>query len=315
MGNQTLIFIDGIEKLRLARGMTQKELVQDIISPATYSRVKNGETRLTIQTIEKLAGRLQARIEDIIDYSKYNDDIETLSLIHEYDYIIEHKQTIEIARADKLYLTLTNRENLSISLARFKYLLQKHFSEQSTIIPKVDPSYINSGYNRIIHSSKLTSYDLEFLGDFTSFLSLEQLKNLYPKIAELDINVRKFHNSYFHKYTGICFVNFADTFIDNSEFEMAGVLLENIEKYATTFGHASFHIWYKYLFSVMEIYKEKEPEEKKKKLDELGKYIDGLKVVLDHTRTYPFFRSTYQRLVDRNGNQPTVHKVHYLLKG
>lgn len=35
-----LIFIDGIEKLRFARNTVQKELVQVIITPLTYSRVK-----------------------------------------------------------------------------------------------------------------------------------------------------------------------------------------------------------------------------------------------------------------------------------
>lgn len=315
MYNSNLIFIDGIEKLRLARNMTQKELAQGILTPLTYSRVKQGKTRLTIVAIEQLAHRLNARIEDIIDYSNFNDDPETALLIQEYDYIIENKASVPITRPEKLYKTLVDQKELVPALIRFKYLLQKHFSEQSSIIPKVDQLYINENYNRINYSTKLTSYDLEFLGDFTAYLSMDQIKSLYPKILDLDINVRKFHNSYYLKYTGICFVNFADMLIDNKDFAMAQELLKNVEKYATTFGQASYHIWYYYFTAIIDIYKEKKQEEKQKKLTELGTYIDGLKIVLNHTRFYPFFKSSYERMVDRKGNPPQVQKVHYLLKG
>lgn len=218
-------------------------------------------------------------------------------------------------RVEKLYLILENQGTPSLSLNRFKYLLQKHFSHKSEIIPKVDQTYINDSYNRIFHSTKFTSYDLEFLGDFTTFLSLDQLKILYPKLIDLDIDVRKFHNSYFHKYTAICLVNFTDIFIDNNEYEKASVLLSKIKKYAITFGATNYLIWYKYLSSVMEIYKEKDQKRKNEKLERLGNYIHHVENVFEESRIAPFFKSTYQRLLDRNGYPPKITKFHYLLKG
>lgn len=313
MKKKDLIIIEGLEKLRIARNLSQKDLVKGIMTPATYSRAKQNKATLNFYTINLLCERLEARLEDIIDFSNFDNDQEILNLKREYDYVVEHQGSIK--RAEALYKKLTKRELLTNDLERHLVLLKKYYAANSEIIEPITQKYIDTQFHKIVNSEVLTSYDLEFLADFTGYFTMDQLKHLVPRILEIKTDIREFHNLHYHKNTGICFVNFADMFIDHLDFDIADKLIKRIEEYATKFGYADYTIWANYLKQVADIYKIKNYDKKKKNLAQLEEYLIHIKKVLPNTRINEFFQATFSRLKERNGFPPITGEIYYLLKG
>lgn len=58
---------------------------------------------------------------------------------------------------------------------------------------------------------------------------------------------------------------------------------------------------------IMEIYK-KDQKRKSEQLEILGNYIHRVENIFEESRLAPFFKNTYQRLLNRNGYPPKITK-------
>ena len=80
MNEKSIILVEIIEDLRKSRGISQKELVNTILSESSYARIKKGEREFPLYMLIPLAKKLNARIEDILDlyYRSENHEYKNL---------------------------------------------------------------------------------------------------------------------------------------------------------------------------------------------------------------------------------------------
>ncbi len=222
--------ITAIENLRIARNMTQKELIAGIIDPSSYSKMKNNQLNINLQDAYALLNRLNANWIDLEDTYFFISEREKY-IQDTYQRIIAEKEP-DIKQIESFYLQVQKLYQTNGEILRIYLLLKAYYSGISEIITEIQTNEINKIYERIEKSDILTSIDYKLIGDLTSFFSINQLKLLAPRIIVDDIVLFSERASVFQSYVPNCLSNIADIFIDNSEFDLAKPLLKNLEQIA-----------------------------------------------------------------------------------
>lgn len=107
MNEDSIILVQIIEDLRKSRGLSQKELVDTILSESSYVRIKKGKSEFPIYILVPLAKKLNARIEDILDLYYRSENHEYKDLFKRYNIVTD---THAIAEAIILYDDLVNHQ-------------------------------------------------------------------------------------------------------------------------------------------------------------------------------------------------------------
>lgn len=140
-----------ISKLRAELGLSQKELAKDICTQSTISRIEAGEVYPAIDTLLKIALKLQVPVEYFIEMLFHKNVLESEKLIKKIEYHLkehDYKKIISIVDSNKLdsdntwlnfyleyvlntaryYLKIITPENCIINLKKIL-----NFSSQTTI--------------------------------------------------------------------------------------------------------------------------------------------------------------------------------------
>ena len=94
-----------ISKLRAILGMSQKELAKDICTQSTISRIEAGEVYPAIDTLLKIALKLQAPVEYFIEMLFQKNVLESESLIKAIELhlkVHDYKKVVSIINKNKL---------------------------------------------------------------------------------------------------------------------------------------------------------------------------------------------------------------------
>jgi transcriptional regulator with XRE-family HTH domain len=88
-----------IKDLRLQKGIKQELMAESLgISQSAYSRIENGQSKISIETLRKIAVLLEVRVEVLFD-----------SLSHSFQPMIDNERVLyqqQIAEKDTLLLKL-----------------------------------------------------------------------------------------------------------------------------------------------------------------------------------------------------------------
>ena len=94
-----------ISKLRAGMGMSQKELAKDICTQSTISRIEAGEVYPAIDTLLKIALKLQVPVEYFIEMLFHKNVLESERIINNIDYHLKehnYKKVISIIIDNKI---------------------------------------------------------------------------------------------------------------------------------------------------------------------------------------------------------------------
>jgi len=313
VNEDSIILVQIIEDLRKSRGLSQKELVDTILSESSYVRIKKGKSEFPIYILVPLAKKLNARIEDILDLYYRSENHEYKNLFKRYNIVTD---THDIAEAIILYEDLVKYQKNSLTLTRMRLLLEKYFANDTRQIPEIDTLEVQALMNQILVTNHLTSYDLQFFADFMTLLSMDQLQIVSKKLIAVDFNVMDSFNHFYKKYYPICLGNLSDCLMDLGYFEEAK---QPLNKLIATADHADsieLKIWAQYLENVLAIYTENQNNEKQNKLNKLNQIVTNWRNLLPSSRLVEGLHGGFQRLSDRNGDRP--NNIHippvYILK-
>ena len=313
MNEDSIILVQIIEDLRKSRGLSQKELVDTILSESSYVRIKKGKSEFPIYILVPLAKKLNARIEDILDLYYRSENHEYKDLFKRYNIVTD---THAIAEAIILYEDLVNHQKNSLTLTRMRLLLEKYFANDTRQIPEIDILEVQALMNQILVTNHLTSYDLQFFADFMTLLSMDQLQIVSQKLLDVDFNVMDSFNHFYKKYYPICLGNLSDCLMDLGYFEESKQPLNKLIATADHIDSIELKMWAQYLENVLAIYTENQNNEKQKKLSELNQIVISWHNLLPSSRLVEGLHGAFQRLSDRNGNRP--NNIHippvYILK-
>lgn len=313
MNEDSIILVQIIEDLRKSRGLSQKELVDTILSESSYVRIKKGKSEFPIYILVPLAKKLNARIEDILDLYYRSENHEYKNLFKRYNTVTD---THDIAEAIILYEDLVKYQKNSLTLTRMRLLLEKYFANDTRQIPEIDTLEVQGLMNQILVTNHLTSYDLQFFADFMTLLSMDQLRIVSQKLLVVDFNVMDSFNHFYKKYYPICLGNLSDCLMDLGYFEESKQPLNKLIATADHIDSIELKMWAQYLENVLAIYTENQNNEKQKKLSELNQIVISWHNLLPSNRLVEGLHSAFQRLSDRNGNRP--NNIHippvYILK-
>ncbi|MDU3375312.1 MAG: helix-turn-helix transcriptional regulator [Enterococcus casseliflavus] len=313
MNEDSIILVQIIENLRKSRGLSQKELVDTILSESSYVRIKKGKSEFPIYILVPLAKKLNARIEDILDLYYRSKNYEYKNLFKRYNIVTD---THDIAEAIILYEDLMKHQKKSLTLSRMRLLLEKYFANDTRQIPEIDTLEVQALMNQILVTNHLTSYDLQFFADFMTLLSMDQLKIVSRKLIEVDFNVMDSFNHFYNKYYPICLGNLSDCLMDLGYFEESKQPLNKLIATADHVDSIELKIWAQYLENVLAIYTENQNNEKQKKLSKLNQIVTNWHNLLPSSRLVEGLHGAFQRLSDRNGDRP--NNIHippvYILK-
>lgn len=313
MNEDSIILVQIIEDLRKSRGLSQKELVDTILSESSYVRIKKGKSEFPIYILVPLAKKLNARIEDILDLYYRSENHEYKNLFKRYNIVTD---THDIAEAIILYEDLVKYQKNSLTLTRMRLLLEKYFANDTRQIPEIDTLEVQALMNQILVTNHLTSYDLQFFADFMTLLSMDQLQIVSKKLIAVDFNVMDSFNHFYKKYYPICLGNLSDCLMDLGYFEESKQPLDKLIATADHVDSIELKMWAQYLENVLAIYTENQNNEKQKKLSKLNQIVTNWNNLLPSSRLVEGLHGAFQRLSDRNGDRP--NNIHippvYILK-
>ncbi|MFS7398058.1 helix-turn-helix domain-containing protein [Carnobacterium maltaromaticum] len=210
----TTKFGEEIKKKRLEKGLTQKELSENICTQATVSNLENGASVPTISILLKLADRLNMEFADIYEYTVESKDgyNQTFKKVRELCSKVKHKEayefltsSIDFDKIDTIYdrkqycyfmgiTSLMGQENPSDAIYYFNLVLT---SESDTSLDFLDVSATN-GIGIAYYIQKENEKALTYFEK-----SLEQLDELFTlidtikesqEIAKIYYNTAKFYS-------------------------------------------------------------------------------------------------------------------------
>ena len=145
-----------ISKLRTELGFSQKELAKDICTQSTISRIEAGEVYPAIDTLLKIALKLQVPIEYFIEMLFHKNVLESEELINDIDYHLKehnYKKVISIIDNNKL-----EKDNIWLNLY-LEYIL----STAKYYLKIISPEKCIENLKSIIKFSNPTTIQFRFL--------------------------------------------------------------------------------------------------------------------------------------------------------
>ena len=169
-----------ISKLRAQMGMSQKELAKDICTQSTISRIEAGEVYPAIDTLLKIALKLQVPIEYFIEMLFQKNVLESESLIKDIEFQLKehnYKKVIQIINDYK-----KTEDNIWLNLY-LEYLLHTAHYSLKMITPEECIAYLKG----ILSYSNQTTIQFRFL-----HIKIDNaIANIYAQIGET-------HKSLYH---------------------------------------------------------------------------------------------------------------------
>lgn len=202
---------EAVRYARLKMNMKQAEVCEGIISKTSYSRFEKGSRSLTLDQFEKILDRLGLQLNDIDDIQKEQDKDITY-LLTQINLGLEDELTE--SELSELHQFSSQFKNKSLVFLRYYYFICQYFHEKCESIPRISTEDTNMIFERIEKSQIITSTYLQFIIDFLTYFTDEQviylgdclLKNIKP--PQLSLNAR------YTTRLPEALVNLADTYID-----------------------------------------------------------------------------------------------------
>ncbi|WP_229677301.1 helix-turn-helix domain-containing protein [Psychrobacillus lasiicapitis] len=180
-----------ISKLRTEMGMSQKELANNICTQSTISRIEAGEVYPAIDTLLKIALKLQVPVEYFIEMLFHKDVLESERLIKDIEFHLKehnYKKIISIIKHNKI-----DSENIWLNLY-LEYLLDiAHY-----YLKIITPEECISSLKSILDFSNQTTIQFRFLHIKIS----NSIANIYAENGEIPKSLyyyNKILKEHFHK--------------------------------------------------------------------------------------------------------------------
>lgn len=207
-------FGEEIKKKRLEKGLTQKELSENICTQATVSNLENGASVPTISILLKLADRLNIEFSDISDYTLDNDsgnnrifkEVRDLcsKALHNKAYELL-KSSIELDKLETIYekklyyyfMGITSLMGEKSQTDVIYYFNQLLTGESDNSIDFIDVSAMNGigiAYSLQDEDEKALTYFEKSLDQLDELFSLIDTINDSPEIAKTYYNSAKFYS-------------------------------------------------------------------------------------------------------------------------
>jgi transcriptional regulator with XRE-family HTH domain len=145
-----------ISKLRAELGMSQKELAKNICTQSTISRIEAGEVYPAIDTLLKIAIKLQVPIEYLIEMLFHKNVLESESLIKDIEFHLkehEYKKVISIIEKNKIIA-----DNIWLNFYLEQILLTAHYK-----LKMISAAECIAGLKNILNFSNQTTIQFRFL--------------------------------------------------------------------------------------------------------------------------------------------------------
>ncbi|MBF0726192.1 hypothetical protein [Enterococcus gallinarum] len=302
--------ITAIEIIRTAKNIKQSDLINGIIDPSNYTKIKKGQLNINIEDAHKLLARLNATWEDVEDLNFWIDKF-TSRIRAEYIEITSNPipciKTIETfyIKVEQLYQSSAIKQG---ELKRIYFLLKAFFSEKSNIIPPISKQEINDIFNQIKESEILTTYDYKLIGDLTSFFTIDQIKDLKHKVIITDLSKFKVKTKTFQIYVPSCQANIADILIDNQEFELAKPLIKNLKKISIENNDFFYFLLSDFLNYRLKFLKEKNIIRQKEILKEFDQWFKAAEIIYQGLPGFINFKNSFNNL------KKNVYKKQFIIK-
>lgn len=145
-----------ISKMRAELGISQKELAKDICTQSTISPIEAGEVYPAIDTLLKIALKLQVPVEYFIEMLFHKNVLESEKLIKDIDFHLKehnYKKVISIINSNKL-----DEDNVWLNLYLEYILLTSNYS-----LKQIGPDECIVNLKRILNFSNQTTIQFRFL--------------------------------------------------------------------------------------------------------------------------------------------------------
>ncbi|WP_235754000.1 helix-turn-helix domain-containing protein [Psychrobacillus sp. INOP01] len=145
-----------ISKMRAELGFSQKELAKDICTQSTISRIEAGEVYPAIDTLLKIALKLQVPVEYFIEMLFHKNVLESEKLIKDIEFHLKehnYKKVISIINSNKL-----DEDNVWLNLYLEYILLTSNYS-----LKLIEPDECIVSLKRILNFSNQTTIQFRFL--------------------------------------------------------------------------------------------------------------------------------------------------------
>lgn len=291
-----LALINAIEKIRVSRKIPQKELINGLIDPSNYSKMKKNQLHINLEDAYELLNRLHANWTDIEDMSLFTSEKERY--IHKkYNSLISvEKVNLEDIENFLIEVEQAYDKEKNNGIHRVLLMVKANYSHISNKIPKISEEEIEQIFLRIDKSTIITSIDLKLLGDLTTHFTVEQLKSITPKLIIQDKKESDLRPRIFHTYIPTCQGNIADILIDNQEFETAALLLENL-KFISKYNNNFFYYFLAHFLHYRLLYFTASNEEKAIEiLDQYEQWLESGKVIFGTTPAFQAYQNSFENL-------------------
>lgn len=291
-----LALINAIEKIRVSRKIPQKELIDGLIDPSNYSKMKKNQLHINLEDAYELLNRLHANWTDIEDMSLFTSEKERY--IHKkYNSLISvEKVNLEDIENFLIEVEQAYDKEKNNGIHRVLLMVKANYSHISNKIPKISEEEIEQIFLRIDKSTIITSIDLKLLGDLTTHFTVEQLKSITPKLIIQDKKEFDLRPRIFHTYIPTCQGNIADILIDNQEFETAALLLENL-KFISKYNNNFFYYFLAHFLHYRLLYFTASNEEKAIEiLDQYEQWLESGKVIFGTTPAFQAYQNSFENL-------------------
>ena len=291
-----LALINAIEKIRVFRKIPQKDLIDGLIDPSNYSKMKKDQLHINLEDAYELLNRLHANWTDIENMSLFTSEKERY--IHKkYNSLISvEKVNIEDIENFLVEVEEAYGKEKNNGIHRVMLMVKANYSHLSNNIPKISEEEIEQIYLRIDKSTIMTSIDLKLLGDLTTHFTVEQLKSIAPKLVIQDKNEFDLRPRIFHTYVPTCQGNIADILIDNQEFETAELLLENLKSISKHNNNFFYYFLAHFLHYRLLYFTASNEREALDILNQYEQWLESGKVIFGTTPAFQAYQNSFENL-------------------
>jgi len=163
-----------ISTLRAEMGMSQKELAKDICTQSTISRIEAGEVYPAIDTLLKIALKLQVPVEYFIEMLFHKNVLESEKIIKEIEFQLkEHNYQKVISFINK---NKVDKDNIWLNFYLDHILITAHFK-----LKMITPDECISKLKSMLNYSNQTTIQFRFLHIKIN----NSIANVYGELGEV----------------------------------------------------------------------------------------------------------------------------------
>ena len=145
-----------ISKLRAELGMSQKELAKDICTQSTISRIEAGEVYPAIDTLLKIALKLQVPVEYFIEMLFHKNVLESENLIKDIEFHLKEHDY-------KKVISIINKNNIDKDNIWLNFYLDYILHTANYYLKIISPEECIANLKNILNFSNQTTIQFRFL--------------------------------------------------------------------------------------------------------------------------------------------------------